>query len=419
MNIQCFRRTATLMSAALLAGLAFAQTAGAETITVLLPSFGDDGATRQFVEKFSKDTGIDVELQSLPWDDIRPKIVTAMVAGTAPADVTEFDWSWVGQFGAAQWYTPLDGKFDQALTADMPTTSVFTYNGALLGIPYVNDFRMQSINDAYFKSAGIANLPKTPEELTAAARILKQKKVVDYPISIPLSATEGTSTAWYFTTRMFGGELFDKDWKPLFVDKGSPGHKALEWVVSSLKEGLINPSMTANSDQEVTGAFAHGGAAIDVAGHPSDIAQYNDKTRATIIGNASFILTGVDPTNLKTIGLPEALAIPANSEHKEAALKFIRWWSDHQQEVYTAVKLMPSRTSVLKSLTDKGELIGGKQIAEYSPYTQAIFSQGTPSWYSEFSSSVSSTINQLAKGQIDVDTAVKQMGDRAQSLSQK
>jgi multiple sugar transport system substrate-binding protein len=414
-----WKLTTALATAAMISGLAFAQVARAETITVLIPSFGDDAAARQVIASFTKDTGIDVELQSLPWDDIRPKIVTAMLAGTAPADVTEFDWSWVGQFGAAQWYTPLDGKFDPSLIADMPTTSVFTYDGALLGIPYANDFRMHSINTAYFKSAGITTLPTTPAELTEAARALKQKKVVDFPISIPLSATEGTSTAWYFATRMFGGELFDKDWKPLFVEKGSPGYKALEWVASGLKEGLINPAMTANSDQEVTDAFAHGAAAIDIAGHPGDNAQYNDKTRATIMGDASFILTGADPAKLMTIGLPEALAIPVNSEHKEAAMKFIQWWSDHQEFIYATVKVLPSRTSVLQTLSDKGGLMGGKEIAEYSPYTQAIFPQGTPPWYSEFSSSVSSTINQLAKGQIGVDDAVKQIGDRAQSLSQQ
>ncbi len=40
----------------------------------------------------------------LSWDDIRPKLITGLIAGTPPADVTEFDWSWTGQFAAAGWY---------------------------------------------------------------------------------------------------------------------------------------------------------------------------------------------------------------------------------------------------------------------------------------------------------------------------
>src|SRR6201746_175690 len=74
-----------------------------KSITVLLPS--PQGAN--IAADFEKATGIHVDLQTLTWDDIRPKLVTALIAGTAPADVTEFDWSWTGQFAAAGWYLPL------------------------------------------------------------------------------------------------------------------------------------------------------------------------------------------------------------------------------------------------------------------------------------------------------------------------
>src|ERR1700753_3833337 len=79
-----------------------------KSITVLLPS--PQGAT--IAAEFEKATGIHVDLQTLSWDDIRPKLVTALIAGTAPADVTEFDWSWTGQFSAADWYDDLSGQID-------------------------------------------------------------------------------------------------------------------------------------------------------------------------------------------------------------------------------------------------------------------------------------------------------------------
>jgi len=122
---------------------------------------------------------------------------------------------------------------------------------------------------------------------------------------------------------------------------------------------------------------------------------------------------------LRTIGLPEALAIPVNSEHKDAAIKFIQWWSDHQAEIYTAVAVLPTRTSALKALSQSGKLVGGDDIAKYGAYTQAIFAQGTPPWYSEFSSAASATINQAAKGQISVDDAMKQIAARAQAAMQQ
>ncbi|SEQ73656.1 carbohydrate ABC transporter substrate-binding protein, CUT1 family [Faunimonas pinastri] len=410
---------AALATTALTTTLFCAAAAQAEEITVLLPSFGADATTRQLLEGFTKESGIEVNLQTMSWDDIRPKIVTSMVAGTAPADAIEFDWSWIGQFGAAKWFTPLDDKFDAALIKDMPTASVFTYEGKLYGVPYANDFRVNSVNMALLKKAGITEAPKTPDDILKDAKILKDKKVVDYPVSIPLAAAEGTSTAWYFLTRMYGGELFDKDWKPLFTAKDSAGYKALEWIAQGLHDGLINPAMTGLTDMQVTASFAGGNAAIDLAGHPYDLATYNDPQKSKVVGQVTYSLAAADPAKPMTIALPEAMGIPVNSKHKDAAVKFIKWWSEHQPEIYTAVSVLPTRTSALEGLAKDGKLQGGAEIAKYSAYTQAIFSQGTPAWYSEFSGAVSATINQVAKGQITVDAAVKQIADRAQSAQQQ
>ena len=87
------------LSALALAGPGLAQDKplAGQSITVLMPS----PQSPDIPAEFEKATGIKVDLQTLSWDDIRPKLVTAMLAGTAPADVTEFDWSWTGQFGAA------------------------------------------------------------------------------------------------------------------------------------------------------------------------------------------------------------------------------------------------------------------------------------------------------------------------------
>src|SRR6478752_4325752 len=100
----------TILSLLASAALAVALPAAAQdkplagqSITVLMPSpQGPDIAAA-----FEAETGIHVDLQTLSWDDIRPTLVTALVAGTAPADVTEFDWSWPGQFAAADWYVDM------------------------------------------------------------------------------------------------------------------------------------------------------------------------------------------------------------------------------------------------------------------------------------------------------------------------
>ncbi len=106
-------------------------------------------------------------------------------------------------------------------------------------MPYNNDFRVMIYNKAHLDKAGIAGAPKTPDELLAAAKAIRDKGIVAHPIGLPLSASEGASTAWYLMTKAFGGDLFDQDFKPLFVSPDSAGYKAMAFEVQALKDGLI------------------------------------------------------------------------------------------------------------------------------------------------------------------------------------
>lgn len=390
------------------------QAAGAKkfegtTITVLLPPWGTLPA--EVLAKFTTETGIKVNMQTMGWDEIHDKIVAAAAANTAPADVTEFDWSWVGQFGAANWYVPLNDYIDKATQEDTLTLPIFTYNGKILAMPYTNDFRVTIINKQYFDQAGITQLPNTLEELTKAAQTLKEKKVVEYPIGLPLSATEGAATPWYMLTKALGGELFDANWNSQFTKPDSPGYKAFEWIITTHKAQLADPAAIAMSDVDTIEAFGAGKYAVDLAGWPGNLAVYNDPSKSKIAGQAQPIpVPGAGGKHI-SFGLPEGLGIPAASKNKEAAAEFIKWWakSENVKEFYSLIGVMPNRMSVLEALNKEGKLIGGdvllKQLAEVKP----LFPQGTPKWYPQFSTNVATVLNQAAKGELTTQQAVDKL----------
>ena len=289
----------TIVTAALAATLpALGDSADAlagQSITVLLPS--PQGAN--IAAEFEKDTGIHVDLQTLTWDDIRPKLVTALIAGTAPADVTEFDWSWTGQFSAADWYLPLNDLIDPATVSDIGVANIFTVNGKLLGIPYTNDFRVMLVNKKHFADAGITKMPATLDELFEDAKQIKAKGIVQYPVGLPLSPTEGASTSWYLLTKAFGGDLFDKDFKPLFTTPDSAGYKALEFELKLLKEGLVDPASTGLKDSQINdNMFAKGLTSIIISGEPGRLGQMNDPAQSQVAGQVAAIL--VPTVSVKT-----------------------------------------------------------------------------------------------------------------------
>ena len=403
----------TIVTAALAATLpALGDSADAlagQSITVLLPS--PQGAN--IAAEFEKDTGIHVDLQTLTWDDIRPKLVTALIAGTAPADVTEFDWSWTGQFSAADWYLPLNDLIDPATVSDIGVANIFTVNGKLLGIPYTNDFRVMLVNKKQFADAGITKMPTTLDELFEDAKQIKAKGIVQYPVGLPLSPTEGASTSWYLLTKAFGGDLFDKDFKPLFTTPDSAGYKALEFELKLLKEGLVDPASTGLKDSQINdNMFAKGLTSIIISGEPGRLGQMNDPAQSQVAGQVAAILVPTVSGKTRSYGLPEALGIPRVSQNRDAALTFVKWFTTKNFQIENYKNgVLPTRTSALMELNQQGKLISGDVLIAQAKTVEPLFAQGTPTWYPQFSSAVNTAINGAAKGQITVDQAMQNIAE--------
>ena len=381
-----------------------------KTITVLVPS----PQASNIAADFEAETGIHVNMQTLAWDDIRPKLVTALIAGTTPADVTEIDWSWTGQFSAAGWYAPLNDAINAEALKDIGVSGIFTVDGKLLGIPYSNDFRVMLVNKKHFKDAGIAEMPKTLDELAAAAKKIKEKGIVNYPIGLPLSPTEGASTSWYLLTKAFGGDLFDANFEPLFTKPDSAGYKALEFELKLLKDGLVDPASTNLKDSQINeGQFAQGLTRIMISGEPGRLGQMNDPAQSKVAGQVEAIPVATSSGNTRSFGLPEAIGIPNVSQNKEAAIEFIKWFTakKFQTQNYTANGILPTRTSVLAELNDAGKLRSGSALVTQSKTVEALFPQGTPTWYPQFSSAVNTAINSAAKGQMTVEQAVQSIAE--------
>ena len=155
-----------------------------ETITFMAPDWAIPSDEQ--LAAFTEETGINVEVSEVGWDDIREKIATASTAGQAAADVVEVDWSWVGEFKAAGWLEPIElADKDEFLTLD-----TFTVDGEVLAVPYANDYRIAYYNKEQFEQAGITEAPKTYAEVLEAAKAIKAAGIADYPLAISMNAED-------------------------------------------------------------------------------------------------------------------------------------------------------------------------------------------------------------------------------------
>lgn len=387
-----------------------------QTITVLLPPWAN--VPKNILQTFTDQTGVKVDLQVTGWDAIRNKVAIAGAANTPLADVTEFDWSWTGQFGRAGWYVPLQDKLDPAMISDLQNNGAFTIDGNQYAVCYSNDFRISAYNKKMFAAAGITQPPATFDELTADLQQIKDKGVAANPLAIPLSATEGTATAWYLLTLAYGGQLFDANFQPAFTSPDSGGYKALQFMVDAVTKGFVTPGAVSLTDTQSDNRYTSGSAAVTIVGGPDEMVTANDPSQSQIVGQGSFMLVpGVSGPG-PTFGLPEGLGIMSTSTHQDAALAFLKWWEDPKTvlALQKSVGLLPCSTSAVGTLVSSGKLVGGDMINQELQNVAPLFPQGAPPWYSDFSTKAASLINAAARGDLSVQDALNQLAAEAKQL---
>jgi len=390
------------------------------TIDVLLPPWG--AMPSADLAQFTKQTGIKVDLQTLSWDSIHDKVATSESAGIAPADVTEVDWSWVGQFGAADWYTPLGAWLPSSLIQSSQVSAIFKYQGAQIAMPYNIDWRSSVINMTDFKKAGIDTAPTTWSQLISDAKRIKAKGIVQYPIGLPLSVTEGGATPWFALTKAEGGQVLTSADAPTFGSPSSAGGQALSFEATLYKDGLVPPGETSLTDVQTTSLFESGQVAFVMSQSPGDLAVMTTPSASKVAHDQiDFVpMPGPDGPAKATFGLPEGLGIPKQSTHKGAAAMFIAWWEQRSQLLtsYDNPNMgnLPPVTSVLKYLSADNKLVDGAEVLRILPTVKPLFPNGTPGWYPQFSTDVSTMIQSVVEGKEQVAAALSSLASQTRSL---
>jgi ABC-type glycerol-3-phosphate transport system substrate-binding protein len=431
------RRAAVI---AALSGLALLSTAcsgggnaasSATTGVTINVSLAIQAPPKATLDAFTKATGITVNWTDIDWDSLQTKIAAASTAKTYFADVTDVDWSRVGQLGKLNWFYPMETYLDtKSLGADMPQLSSFTSGGHVIGIPYDASFLVTTVNQQMFTRAGITSMPTTMDQYTQDLAQVKAKGVVQYPLDIPFAAAEGLSTYWYQATAAFGGTVLDGQGKPQFTNPTSAGYRAAQWMVDALKQGLVPPgNINVTDSQGQQDLMAHGQVASVFGDYSGNVGSlYDVPSSSTVVNQVVYLPTPGTTGPGVNLSNPDGMGIPRQAKYPAAAAKFIQWFTDAANQADFAglngpAKALssynfPSRLTAVDQLNAHGNLIGGSQLASILKNdARPVFPAGAPSWYPQFSNAVYTNLHSAATGSMTVDAAIKAIADTANRLA--
>ncbi|MEM7117664.1 MAG: sugar ABC transporter substrate-binding protein [Chloroflexota bacterium] len=330
------------------------------TFLICCPGAAQFAAWADSAAEFKELTGIDVFFTNDPLGGLREKIVTESVGNPGSWDVTIYFGTWGPSL--AQFLEPIETYSDEIDTnlLDYPNSSrqIATIDGVTYGIPVRSHVMMMYYRQDVFDDLGLS-VPTTWSELEEAARMINEADNGMNGITMNWANQGGgiNLMPWTNILRTNGTDLFDDNWRPIF--NNAAGIEATEFYQSLLAHAPAGAPTYNEADMR--NSFASGEAAMAIAWSWSyNIFTREDTSEEIVRNNVGF--TSAIPGPSKSggpISMAWPMAISASSNHKDAAVEWIKWMTnpDLDLQVITA-KDDPTRNTVvanrLSSLYDAG-----------------------------------------------------------------
>ena len=273
------------------------------------------------------------------YDALHDKIVTDQVGGSGQYDLVLMDAIWPAEFVKANIATDITSKipadfksgvFDAAWTAA-------AYNGKDYGVPWINDTKFFFYNKQMLADAGITTPPKTWDDVVTAAKAVKAKGTVEFPIVASWKQAEAVICDWTQLAAIFGATDFvDANGKALFNTDG--GVKALEFMKQLIDDGLVNPASLGFNEDDVNNTVAAGQAAMAL-NWTYGKAVMNDPKASKVAGQVD-VVGSPGQGSIATSGVNGgmSLAVTQGSKHPDEALAYaLSLASQKSQELNTTL----------------------------------------------------------------------------------
>ncbi len=387
--------------ALMLPSMAFAQ---GTTITFLTPPWGVP-PDADALAAFQAETGITVEIQSLPMDQLFSRVQVAAASGQEAADVIFLSEEAPSNIVATGNMRPLNDYIaatPELNIDDIDRLDFWTLDGQVYGITTYVQLVMMDYNAAKLAQAGFDAPPTTWLDLWNMATAIKAEGIDQYPVTFG-----AIDWSWYLIALSMGDPMFDSNLNPVFADPGSKAREAMDYLLSLFGSEVISPELLSGSTTQHQLFWS--GSGVFHQGWQGSVRVGNNPAVSQQAPHVAYMLL---PEVGNTWSLDAAIGIAANSDAPDAAWEFIKWYlgEDNQIAIYNAVGLIPSRLSVQEALNAAGAIEGYDVIVAQSQRVNQL--PRYVLWWGPFTNFVSSSILQAAQaGNVSADAVIDALAE--------
>ena len=238
-----------------------APSAALDGTTVTIWTMEDAAKFEALIKPFEDATGVKVDVEAVPWDNVNEKLTTAVASGKGP-DVTQVGLSLLPTFKAAGALEDVTASLaahptlDSATFLDAVAADKLSSDGTVTSIPWVADTRVLFYRTDIFAEVGLDGPPTTWAEFTADAEKLATRGTGKFGYYIPQwDAPLPIQFTW-----QAGGDVVGADGK---INLDTPAFRKAVDLYTGFYEKKTVPTA---SDFDQTAGFISGAAPMVISG---------------------------------------------------------------------------------------------------------------------------------------------------------
>lgn len=425
-------KTTAVGVAALLAGAAFAnpyEDYAGTTLIVNFPAHPHYNAAMKVLPEFTKETGIEVEVDQLPYLKMRERQTLELAQDEGEYDLIAYvvfskaDYVFADQLEnlAKYFMNPklADPSYDAADLIDGYVENIGVAGGtkgylpgktgSLFGIPFGSETSVLAYRKDIFEKHGIPT-PETYDQLLDAACKVPEVEPGMGGMASRAASGHQASHAFLLHLAPLGGRVFDEAWNPIINNAaGVEAAKALKKIVDCGPEGAMSfgPSEAAN-------AFANGDAAMfmdSIAFMPG----FENPERSKVVGKVGYAMhpKGVRRGS-QTGGF--GIGIPKNAENKEAAFLLMQWLTSRKGDLMVAMEGgNPSRFSTYQDAGLNEKYPFAATFGEALKYADPDWRPIIPVW-GKINADIGTTMSKVLTEDLDIQEALDGVAERTRAV---
>ncbi len=418
------------------AGFAFADGHGGPyapyagtTLVINVPAHPHYNAMMKILPEFTKQTGIEVEVDQLQYLKMRERQTLELTKDEGDYDLISYvvfskaDYVFADQLEnlARYFMNPKlsDPNYDAADLIDGYVANIGIAGGkkgylpgptgSLYGIPYGSETSVLAYRKDIFEKHGI-DVPQNYDQLLDAACKIPEVEAGMGGMASRAASGHQASHAFLLHLAPLGGRVFDDNWNPIINNEaGVAAANALKTIVDCGPEGsqTFGPAEAAASFMQGSSAMFMDSIAF--------AAGFEDESKSKVVGKVGYALhpEGVRRGS-QTGGF--GIAIPKNAQNKEAAFLLMQWLTSKEGDLLTAMAGgNPSRFSTYENAELNAKYPYSATFGEALKYADPDWRPIIPTW-GKINADIGTTMSQVLTEGLDPQAALDGVAERARAI---